>query len=284
MEEMNTQQQEAVKTEKMAYPSIKQSWGIIGILLLVMIGYSIPVGLIQYALGDVLQGPMSFVNYAVPLGIMIFIAISFKKKNHKNESAIAFNPFPLVILPMVVIVTLCMLVINIEITSWVPAPEWLMDLFKNMMQDNIWGFVTVAVAAPILEELLMRGIVLDGLLKNYNPWKAIVWSAVFFGIMHFNPWQFVVAFLIGIVMGYLYWKTKSLLLCMIIHAVNNGTAFFLSKSNPDAITWKEMLGLGTVERIGLFFAAILIVWLAYRYFENYFKKNEEPIEESKYNK
>ncbi|MCY1632867.1 CPBP family intramembrane glutamic endopeptidase [Marinifilum sp. D737] len=281
---MNTEKQEAVKTEKMAYPSIKQSWGIIGILLLVMIGYSIPVGLIQYVLGDVLQGPMSFVNYVVPLGIMIFIAISFKKKNHKNESAIAFNPFPLVILPMVVIVTLCMLVINIEITSWVPAPEWLMDLFKNMMQDNIWGFVTVAVAAPILEELLMRGIVLDGLLKNYNPWKAIIWSAVFFGIMHFNPWQFVVAFLIGIVMGYLYWKTKSLLLCMIIHAVNNGTAFFLSKSNPDAITWKEMLGLGTLERIGLFFVAILIVWLAYRYFENYFKKNEEPIEELRYNK
>lgn len=284
MEELNAQQQEAVKTEKMAYPSIKQSWGIIGILIMIVIGYSIPVGLIQYALGDVLQGPMSFVNYVVPLGIMIFIALSFKKKNPKNESSITFNSFPLAILPVVVIVTLCMLVINVEITSWVPAPDWLMELFKNMMQDNIWGFLTVAVAAPILEELLMRGIVLDGLLKNYNPWKAIIWSAVFFGIMHFNPWQFVVAFLIGVVMGYLYWKTKSLLLCMIIHAVNNGTAFFLSKSNPDAITWKEMLGLGTVERIVLFFIAILIVWLAYRYFENYFKKNEEPIEELRYNK
>ncbi|MDQ2180262.1 CPBP family intramembrane glutamic endopeptidase [Marinifilum sp. D714] len=280
---MNTQQQEAVTTEKLAYPSIKQSWGIIGILLLVMIGYGIPAGLIQIALGDTLQGPMSFVSYVVPLGIMIFIALSFKKKNPKNESIIAFNPFPLVILPMVVIVTLSMLVINVEIISWVPAPEWLMDLFKNMMQDNIWGFVTVAIAAPILEELLMRGIVLDGLLKNYNPWKAIIWSAVFFGIIHFNPWQFVVAFSIGIVMGYLYWKTKSLVLCMLIHAVNNGTAFFLSKSNPDATTWTEIIGLETTGRIGLFIAAILIVWLAYRYFENYFKKNEEPIEESEYN-
>ncbi|WP_165836027.1 CPBP family intramembrane glutamic endopeptidase [Marinifilum breve] len=281
---MNTQQQEAVKTEKMAYPSIKQSWGIIGILLLVMIGYGIPAGLIQPVLGDSLKGPMSFINYALPFAILIFIVLGYKKKNPKNENAFAFNPFPMVLLPVVVIVTLCMLVINVEITSWVPAPEWLMELFKDLMQDNLWGFISVAIAAPILEELLVRGIVLDGLLKNYSPWKAIVWSAVFFGIMHFNPWQFVSAFSIGIVIGYLYWKTKSLLLCMIIHAVNNGTAFFLSKSNPDAITWKEMLGLGTVERIGLFFLAILIVWLAYRYFENYFKKNEEPIEELRYNK
>lgn len=164
--------------------------------------------------------------------------------------------------------------INEEITSWVPAPQWLIDIFKNMAQDNYWGFLTLAIAAPVLEEILMRGIVLDGLLKNYNPWKAIIWSSVLFGFIHFNLWQFVGAFTIGIVMGYLYWKTKSLLLCMFIHALNNVFAFFSMKLYPEATSWFDIFNIGVVERVVIFFIAIFIVWVAYKYFEKYFSSKE----------
>ncbi|MPQ45701.1 CPBP family intramembrane metalloprotease [Marinifilum sp. N1E240] len=263
-----------IEAERSAYPTVKQGWGIIGILLIIVIGYSLPVGLIQLALGDTLKGPMSFINYAVPFIILIFVTRIWWKKNPKNENTLLFKSFPLAILPAVVIITLAMLIVNVEITSWVPAPEWLMELFKDMAQDNLWGLITIAVAAPILEEILMRGIVLDGMLKNYNPWKAIIWSAVLFGIMHFNPWQFVSAFFIGIVMGYLYWKTKSLALTIFIHALNNGTAFYLMKMNPEAVTWTEMFGLSGTDRVIVFTGAIFIIFFAYKYFERFFKSRE----------
>jgi len=260
--------------EKMAYPTVKQGWGVIGLLILVSIGVGVPIYLIQLALGETLKGFMSFVGYSSQFIALILITRTWWKKNPKNNGILIFNNFPVIILPVVIIVTMAMLIINVEITSWVPAPEWLMELFKDMAQDNLWGLLTLAVAAPILEEILMRGIVLDGMLKNYNPWKAIVWSAVLFGIMHLNPWQFVSAFFIGLVMGYLYWKTKSLLLCIFIHALNNGTAFYLMKANPDASTWTEMFGLSATDRVIVFTGAILIVFFAYKYFERFFKTRE----------
>lgn len=270
--------------KKMAYPTVAQGWGIIGLFIIVAIGYAMPMEMVKLALGESAQGPMVFSAYVIPLVILIFITRAWWKKNPLNKGTLKLRPFPLTILPAVIIITYAMLLINVEITSWVPVPEWLMEMFKEFARDDIWGFLTIAVAAPLLEEALMRGIVLDGMLKNYKPWKAIVWSAVLFGVLHLNPWQFVSAFLIGLVMGYLYWKTKSLWLCIIIHAVNNGTAFFLMKSHPDASSWTDMFGLGTVERVGIFFLAILTVFGAYKYFESYFKKQEEQSEEVRYNK
>ena len=81
---------------------------------------------------------------------------------------------------------------------------------------------------PIFEEWLCRGMVLRGLLTKMKPGWAIVVSALFFAVIHANPWQALNAFLIGLMMGYVYYKTGSLILTMVIHFVNNGTSVILS--------------------------------------------------------
>lgn len=82
----------------------------------------------------------------------------------------------------------------------------------------------MVIAAPIIEEILCRGIILKGLLKNYQPSKAILISAVFFGAIHLNPWQAIPAFFGGLFLGWAYYKTQSVIPGMIIHATINGTA------------------------------------------------------------
>jgi len=118
----------------------------------------------------------------------------------------------------------------------------------------------------------MRGIVLDGLLRNYSPWKAIVWSAVLFGVLHLNPWQFVVGVVVGAAIGYLYWKTKSLYLCIFIHFVNNSIGFYLMMSYPDMSNLSDLYELGTMARVFIFFLAVFVIWQSYRFFEAYFNK------------
>jgi hypothetical protein len=122
-----------------------------------------------------------------------------------------------------------------------------MEMLKSMTTGPFWSsFLLVAIFAPIFEEWLCRGMVLRGLLTRMKPVWAIVISAAFFAIIHANPWQALNAFLIGLMMGYVYYKTGSLLLTMLIHFVNNGTAVVLSNidyfKDMEDIYWIDVLG------------------------------------------
>ena len=123
--------------------------------------------------------------------------------------------------------------------------EMMMEVMKQMTGGPFWSsFLVVAIFAPIFEEWLCRGMVLRGLLTKMKPVWAIVISALFFAVIHGNPWQALNAFLIGVLMGYVYYKTGSLILTMIIHFVNNGTAVILSniESLKDYDYWIDILG------------------------------------------
>ena len=125
--------------------------------------------------------------------------------------------------------------------------EMFTELMKEMTGGPFWSsFLVVAIFAPIFEEWLCRGMVLRGLLTKMKPVWAIVVSALFFAVIHANPWQALNAFLIGLVMGYVYYKTGSLILTMIIHFVNNGSAVILSniESLKDYDYWIDILGPG----------------------------------------
>ena len=133
--------------------------------------------------------------------------------------------------------------------------EYFSDSLKQMLDGPLWSsFLVVAVFAPIFEEWMCRGMVLRGLLTKMKPVWAIVISALFFAVIHLNPWQALNAFLIGLVMGYVYYKTGSLLLTMLIHFVNNGTSVIFShidsmKDYVDAAAWVEVMDKSTYALI-----------------------------------
>lgn len=126
-----------------------------------------------------------------------------------------------------------------------PAPEWLEQTLKSMTQGNFFlNFLCVSIFAPFFEEWLCRGMVLRGLLGNkVKPSWAIVISALFFAMIHLNPWQALPAFLLGCLFGYVYYKTGSLKLTMLMHFTNNTLALVMSNidSLKDADNWAELL-------------------------------------------
>lgn len=111
-----------------------------------------------------------------------------------------------------------------------PMPEWLEATMKELLHAPFWiTLISVSVFAPLFEEWLCRGIVLRGLLQKMSPAAAISISAAFFAFLHMNPWQAVPAFIIGLLFGYVYYKTGSLKLTMLMHCVNNTFAVIFSK-------------------------------------------------------
>ncbi|MBQ0127250.1 MAG: CPBP family intramembrane metalloprotease [Bacteroidales bacterium] len=115
-------------------------------------------------------------------------------------------------------------------TSLLPAmPEWLEKALGSMTQGKfLLNFICVSLFAPFFEEWLCRGMVLRGLLhRGVRPVWAIVFSAAFFAFIHMNPWQAIPAFAMGCAMGYVYYKTGSLKLTMLMHFTNNTLALAL---------------------------------------------------------
>ena len=71
------------------------------------------------------------------------------------------------------------------------------------------------------------------LLRRYSPAKAILFSGLIFGIFHLNPVQIIGACLIGFLLAWLYYKTRSLMACILIHIMNNGLSVYLSLKHPE---------------------------------------------------
>jgi hypothetical protein len=122
-------------------------------------------------------------------------------------------------------------------------PDFFFDLIALMERNRIAAILSVVIFAPILEEFLCRGIILRGLLAHTTPINSIIWSATIFAIIHLNPWQAIPAFIFGILIGWIYWKTRSLLLAMFMHAVNNGITISILFLFPDLPKDATLFGL-----------------------------------------
>lgn len=88
--------------------------------------------------------------------------------------------------------------------------------------------IYVCIVGPAMEEFVFRGVILGGLLKKYLVKKSIIVSALLFGIVHLNGIQFINGFLLGVLLGYVYVKTKSIYLCMYSHMLFNSIVFVLA--------------------------------------------------------
>lgn len=139
-------------------------------------------------------------------------------------------------------------------------------LMKKLLGGPAWvTLLSVSIFAPFFEEWLCRGVVLRGLLDKTGPTLAIVISALFFALIHMNIWQGVPAFFMGLLFGYVYYKTGSLKLTMFMHFANNTLAFAISRipSLENADYFSDVLspwaygGVYAVALVALIFGLIL---------------------------
>jgi membrane protease YdiL (CAAX protease family) len=151
---------------------------------------------------------------------------------------------PWLVLAWSVIAAMGALIPSIWLQEQMPElPNWLDNEF-DMILSNRWGYLAIGLLAPLSEEIVLRGAVLRSLLskpllagrsERVNAWTAIAISAVFFALVHFNPAQMPHAFMIGLLLGWMYWRTGSILPGVAYHWANNSIAYILYNvyPNPD---------------------------------------------------
>lgn len=115
-------------------------------------------------------------------------------------------------------------------------------MFANMRPDSIAALVSLCLLAPVLEEMLFRGIFLRAFLVRYPRGLAIGASALIFGVAHLNIYQFVSAFLMGLLAGWLYERSRSLVAPIALHFLYNTAIALLmlsgAEGNPQSL-WND---------------------------------------------
>ena len=147
------------------------------------------------------------------------------------------------------------------VSMLLPEMSEAMKAAMEMMLNGpiVITLISVSVFAPFFEEWLCRGIILRGLLNKVKPAWAIVISAAIFGLIHGNLWQAIPAFIIGVILGYVYYKTGSLKLTMLMHCVNNTLSVIVSRipAFEDVEFFAEFMSPWAYVLVVLAFAVVL---------------------------
>ena len=151
---------------------------------------------------------------------------------------------PWVTLIWCVVAALGAIIPSVWIQEHMPElPNIAEDTFDMIMKDR-WGYLAVGLLAPLGEEMVFRGAVLRSLLQWCSkPWVAIAISALIFAAAHMNPAQLPHAFLIGLLLGWLYYRTDSIVPGMVYHWINNSVAYIMYNLYPSAdLTLVDLFG------------------------------------------
>jgi membrane protease YdiL (CAAX protease family) len=97
---------------------------------------------------------------------------------------------------------------------------------ESILNGYMWvAVIYTVIVAPICEELVFRGLMLSALKGKAPKWAGIIAVATVFGLIHSFPIGFIYAFSLGVLLGWLYYYTGSLLPCIIVHALFNATNY-----------------------------------------------------------
>ena len=254
-------------------PSLTQCWVIVFFLIAVGglgVGTLLQKGSMLFGFDVASMNPVvSYVLPIIPALLYIFLSSPNVSCAVPLQKGTWGKVHPAIAYPLLAIATIAMGFVTEPLSSFFPMPEHIKAIFEKILSNSLWTFLATVVAAPVLEEFILRGVIERGLLHWLTPWKAILWSAFFFAVIHLNPWQAIAAFIAGILFGWIYWKTRSLAVCIFVHLTNNGTAYliqYLFPQLPPHSTYKDLFNTyapGVYCIVFVIFAVLLAAILIY---------------------
>lgn len=190
-----------------------------------------PLALIDYYNGtDYLYNPLKKILLGVGSTLFIFY-FAYRRAGVPLRELFPMKYFNLLaILPLITFFWAAQNIIteiNLAFDKILPPPSWFWELFNKVFESDfgVYGAILkVVIVAPIIEELIFRGAIMYGLMRNYSKFTAVFVSALMFALFHLNPWQFPATFTLGLLLGFLRIRTNSMLPCIAGHSINNGLA------------------------------------------------------------
>jgi membrane protease YdiL (CAAX protease family) len=222
-----------VRRAEKYYPTFWQAVNLIVLYTFLQTIIDFPLALYDYQHGtDWLQEPL--LKLPVFFGTTIVILLlGARYTGLSGREIFPMKGFHWTVVPAALISLVALQFYMNEITYNIdrvlPPPGWFLELFNRIFESDfgIWGgIIRVILIAPVVEEMIFRGVIFSGFRRNYSPFWAIFLSALLFALFHLNPWQLGPTFLLGLLLGYVRLKTGSLLASIFTHALHNAIIFY----------------------------------------------------------
>jgi len=221
------------------FPRFWQAVGVIVVLLFVEI--AVAVALVEMGFALTSGDPRGYIVTVLVTGIGLSFILTYKKLDYPrlfspgNES---FQATMRPIFPPLLLLCAGMFVLNMEFSNltarFLPVTRETREDLGRLLLGGLPSILTICVIAPLIEEMFFRGIILRGFLYNYAPWSAIVLSSLLFGLRHLDPGHAIVATMTGVVVGWLYYATRSLWPPVFAHALQNGAVMLFVRFAPES--------------------------------------------------
>lgn len=211
-----------------SYPTIGQAIILLLILFLIVLFLGIPIGIIDFFKNLKLsQHPMTIgIINSIAFGIVILIGA--KRASKPKNTIFPLKKIKLIYFIPIILTTIGLSILLSDLDNLLqmilPMPDFIFQFFASLISKDIsiWSSLfALSIVAPLTEELLFRGVILNGFLDNYGVKKAIIISALLFGVFHLNPWQFMSALMAGVLFAWWFIRTYNLSICIAGHAIFN---------------------------------------------------------------
>jgi len=256
------------------YPTFWQAVNLVVLYTFLQSIIDFPLALYDYNHGtDWLQEP--WLKLPVFFGttfVILFLGVRFSGLAYRE--IFPLKPFHWLVVPALLIslvsLQFFMNEISLRVDTLLPPPGWFMELFARLFESDkgIWaGVLRVVILAPIVEELIFRGVIFSGFQRIYSAIWAIFFSALLFALFHLNPWQLGPTFLLGLLLGFVRLRTGSLLAAIFTHALHNGMIFLsvLHQESYKSVGWLQTSKVQNYAvHILLLAGGMALIWYASR--------------------
>jgi membrane protease YdiL (CAAX protease family) len=231
--------------------------------LILVTGFILVGWMLLFRSPTTLYTKLIFVLDGIPFLIIPLIYVKIRK--YDAGTLFRFKPVKVNVLTLSILIGLSLGVIGDEldrlIQIFLPIPSWFIDQLKFMRAETAgdWTLLLLGVVflAAFSEELLFRGFLQVSLERKGDPTRAVLLTSLTWTLVHVNPYWAVQIFIIGVVIGFLAWRTNSIVPTIMVHGINNFLSLIFYNCG-DHLNW--YLTGNHVSVYILIPAAFLLVW------------------------
>jgi len=204
--------------------------GFVALVLASHIGEASPEALGRELLGS-MRGGVLFVLALTQYGLMLLPTVLLVRRWHTFHvrEYLRLTRFPIIEIVLAVLIVIALMPTGSFVAELIQRGLGIPDQFTSIGQELftastprefLWLSFVIGVTPAICEETFFRGYV-QRTFERRLGWKSVIVTGVFFGLFHMQPVGLFTLALIGVVLGYFYYRSKSLFPSMAAHFTNN---------------------------------------------------------------
>ena len=263
---------------KNEFPSWVDLFATVGVFVLSsLVGSLVAVAIMKMRGAESLTPDLTLIYYLIQmLPPIAYVAWLRRKAGRSNAIHLGVRRVNLPILLWGVLVLMASSVVLEPLLLLFPKEDY--QNVTDMVGLGGWAILSVVVFAPILEEILFRGLIFESCRERFGGGAAVLISALLFGLVHGVPVQIINAFVVGLIFGYIYLRTGSLLSVILLHVFNNGIAYISLAFFGDAAetTLRDLVGPAWLYWTIYAVAAVVFVYAMVRLVQTI--RNESELE------